>query len=81
MEKVPAEAVSQAAEHVEWSILHYGYKFHMVITCCLQGKNDSHESCSKSLSQIWTFAMSSMEKKWDQHAVVQFYFLLGYSPT
>ncbi len=36
VKEVPTVAVSQATEHVEGSILHYQYTFHVVITCCLQ---------------------------------------------
>ncbi len=39
-------------------------------------ENNLCESCLKSSSQIWTFTMSSPEKKWDQCDVVQFCFLL-----
>ncbi len=38
VKKVPIEAVSQTIEYVEWLILHYPYKFHVVITCRLQGR-------------------------------------------
>ncbi len=38
VKKVRIAAVSQAVERVQWSILHYLYKFRVVITCCLQGR-------------------------------------------
>ncbi len=46
----------------------------------LQPSNTVCENCSKLPSQIWTSVMT-LEKKQDQCAVVQFCFLLGYSPT